>query len=48
MWLPDWSANKDIAIGQYRTLTRDWKTVYMCNVPSEIFDDIVPVDILDK
>lgn len=40
-WKPDWSANKDVSVGQFRTITKDWKTLEMCSVPLDKFDEIV-------
>lgn len=45
-WKSDWSANIDMACGQYREITNDWKTSYMSTVPSELYDEIVPDDLL--
>ena len=34
-WKPDWSANRDVAVGQFRTITKEWKTLEMCSCPVE-------------
>ena len=39
-WTPDWNSNKDVCVGQFRTITKDWKRLYMTNVPSELYDEI--------
>ena len=39
-WTPDWNSNKDVCVGQFRTITKDWKKLYMTNVPSEKYDEI--------
>ena len=40
-WKPDRSANKDVSVGQFRTITEDWKTLEMCSVPLELADQIL-------
>ena len=39
-WTPDWNSNKDVCVGQFRTITQDWKRLYMTNVPSAIYEEI--------
>ena len=40
-WKPDWSANKDVSLGQFRTLTKEWKTLEMCSAPVEVAKNIL-------
>ena len=40
-WKPDWSANRDVCVGQFRTIEEEWKTLYMCSVPPELFDTVL-------
>ncbi|MCI5745950.1 MAG: BMP family ABC transporter substrate-binding protein [Erysipelotrichaceae bacterium] len=40
-WKPDWSANRDICVSQYRIITPNWKTLYMTNVPVSKYDEII-------
>ena len=40
-WKPDWSANRDVAVGQFRTITKEWKTLEMCSVPLDKIDQIL-------
>lgn len=40
-WQPDWSANRDICVSQYRTITPNWKTLYMTNVPVSKYEEII-------
>lgn len=40
-WKPDWSANRDISVGQFRTITQEWKTLEMCSVPLDKIDNIL-------
>lgn len=40
-WKPDWSANRDICVAQFRTITPNWKTLYMTNVPVDQYDQII-------
>lgn len=40
-WLPDWSANRDVCVGQFRTITKEWKTLYMTSVPPELYDELI-------
>ena len=39
-WTPDWNSNKDVCVGQFRTITKDWKKLYMTNVPSGRYEEI--------
>lgn len=39
-WTPDWNSNKDVCVGQFRTITKDWKRLYMTNVPSGLYGEI--------
>lgn len=41
VWQPDWSTNKGIAQGQFRTITKDWKTCYMTTIPVDSYDQII-------
>ena len=36
-----WSANRDVAVGQFRTITKEWKTLEMCSVPLDKIDQIL-------
>ena len=40
-WQPDWSANRDICVAQFRTITPNWKTLYMTNVPVDKYEQII-------
>ena len=40
-WKEDWSSNRDVCVGQFRTITEDWKSLYMCSVPLELYDEIL-------
>jgi len=40
-WQPDWSANRDISVAQFRIITKEWKTLYMSSIPVEKYDSIV-------
>lgn len=46
VWQPDWGANFDIAIGQYQTITREWKSLYMTTVPSNLYSELIPTDFI--
>ena len=35
-WKEDWSSNRDVCVGQFRTITEDWKSLYMCSVPLDL------------
>ena len=39
-WTPDWNSNKDVCVGQFRTITKDWKKLYMTNVPSGQYEEV--------
>ena len=39
-WTPDWNSNKDVCVGQFRTITKVWKRLYMTNVPSDLYEEI--------
>lgn len=39
-WTPDWNSNKDVCVGQFRTITKDWKRLYMTNVPASMYEEI--------
>ena len=39
-WTPDWNSNKDVCVGQFRTITKEWKRLYMTNVPSALYEEI--------
>ena len=39
-WSADWNNNKDVCVGQFRTITKEWKRLYMTNVPSNLYDQI--------
>lgn len=39
-WTPDWNSNKDVCVGQFRTITKDWKRLYMTNVPADLYEEI--------
>ena len=41
VWKPDWSTNVGIAQGQFRTISKEWKSCYMTTVPLDIYDEIV-------
>ena len=41
VWQPDWSTNKGIAQGQFRTITKNWKTCYMTTIPVDNYDQII-------
>ena len=46
VWNPQWTANKEIGIGQYRPV-QTWTTrAYMSTIPSELFDELVPAELL--
>lgn len=40
-WKEDWSSNRDVCVGQFRTITEDWKSLYMCSVPLDLYDEIL-------
>jgi basic membrane lipoprotein Med (substrate-binding protein (PBP1-ABC) superfamily) len=40
-WQPDWSTNRDVCVGQFRIITKEWKTLYMSSVPVDKYDSIV-------
>ena len=40
-WKEDWSSNRDVCVGQFRTITADWKSLYMCSVPLDLYDEIL-------
>lgn len=39
-WTPDWNSNKDVCVGQFRTIAKNWKKLYMTNVPSDKYGEI--------
>lgn len=39
-WKSDWSANRDVCVGQFRTITRNWKTLYMSSIPLDLYDSV--------
>lgn len=39
-WASDWSANRDVCVGQFRTITRNWKTLYMSSIPLDLYDSV--------
>ena len=41
VWQPDWSTNRDVCIGQFRTITKKWKTLYRTNIPIDQYDSVV-------
>ena len=41
VWKPDWSTNVGIAQGQFRTISKEWKSCYMTTVPLDKYDEIV-------
>lgn len=40
-WKEDWSSNRDVCVGQFRTITENWKSLYMCSVPLDLYDEIL-------
>lgn len=47
-WNAQWSANRDIAIGQYRPIGTEVARAYMTTVPSDLFDIIVPQELIEQ
>ena len=41
VWQPDWSTNRDVCVGQFRTITKKWKTLYRTNIPVDQYDSVV-------
>ena len=39
-WTPDWNSNKDVCVGQFRTITPEWKKLYMTNVPAAEYEEV--------
>lgn len=45
-WNAQWTANKDMAVGQYRPIGTEVTRAYMTTVPSELFDELVTEELL--
>ena len=41
-WSYNWSSNGEIGGGQFRKVTRNWKTAWFTNVPEELCDELIP------
>ena len=48
VWNDQWSANRDMAIGQYRVVGTEVTRAYMTTVPSDLFDIIVPQELIEQ
>lgn len=42
MWTSNWIANGEIGGGQFRKVTREWKTAWFTNVPENLCDELIP------
>lgn len=48
VWNDQWSANRDMAVGQYRAVSTEVTRAYMTTVPSDLFDIIVPQELIEQ
>lgn len=48
MWTSNWTANGEVGGGQFRKVTRDWKTAWFTNVPEYLCDELIPNTFTSK